>query len=84
MRFSRHFLFRSGDENWDRREDHCLPSVPGTVHSRERDAAVGDLQEGLVLQVQGAQGAAGDCLGEADDGVVVDESAAFERCGEGC
>jgi hypothetical protein len=63
---------------------YYLPGITGTVYSRERYAAVGDLEEGLVLQVQGAQGAAGDCLGEADDGVVVDEGAAFERCGEGC
>jgi hypothetical protein len=68
----------------DSREEIDLPSIPSTVHSRKRHTAVGDLEEGLVLQVQGAQGAAGDCLGEAYDGIVVDGSAAFERCGEGC
>jgi hypothetical protein len=60
-----------------------LPSIPSTVHSRKRHAAVGDLEEGLVFQVQGAQGAAWDCLREADDSIVVDEGAAFEGCGEG-
>jgi hypothetical protein len=39
-------------ERWKRKID--LPSVTGTVYSRERHAAVGDLEEGFVLQVQGA------------------------------
>jgi hypothetical protein len=61
----------------------CLPCVAGGIDGREGDAAVDDLEEGLVLQVQGACESGGEGLWEADDLVMVDDGATEEVEREG-
>jgi hypothetical protein len=60
-----------------------LPSITRSVDSRERNAAVVDLEERLVLEVQAASQARWDGLRETNDGVVVDDGAAEEVKGVG-
>jgi hypothetical protein len=59
-----------------------IPGVAILVYGRERHAAVYDLEEGLVLQVQGAKSAAGNGFREPNDGIVGDHCAALEWCCE--
>jgi hypothetical protein len=60
-----------------------LPDVALGVDRGEGHTAVGNVEVGLVFKVECAFCATGDCLREANDGVVVDHSAAGRRNREG-
>jgi hypothetical protein len=55
-----------------------LPSVTCGVDSRERNAAVLDLEVGFVLEHELPYDAGGNGLAEANYSVVVDDSTALE------
>jgi hypothetical protein len=59
-----------------------LPSVATRVYSWEGHTATIDFEEWLVLQAKRSKCAAGNSFGKADDCIVVDHCAAFERCCE--
>ena len=54
-------------------KDMNLPSVTCGIDSRERHAAVEDLEEGLVFEHQSAHDTGRDRLGESDHGIVIDD-----------
>ena len=59
------------------------PGVAGRVDGGEGNAAVENLQPGLVFEHEGAGGAGRHGLREADDGIVRDDSALGEEGGQG-
>lgn len=62
-----------------------IPCVALSVHGWEWHAAILDLEEGLVAEVELASGTAGDGLREADDCVVSNDSTLLDSSwgGEG-
>jgi hypothetical protein len=65
----------------------CSPSVSCSINSRERNAAIEDLEVWLVLQHQSADGARRHRLSEPDDRIVVNDSSLLKpsrKCRDTC
>lgn len=58
----------------------CVPCVSFSIYSRERNAAIDDLEQGLVRKHERALGSGWNGLVETNDSIVVDDVSCLDCC----